>query len=97
VKRAWTRFSGVRGPLHAFKSLSHNNKWEGHSAWIDAPSPKSHKNSFFSCGEFGGPSRKFSGFTSPWTYLRNIRTVGSPTNVSRQVPTPTSSFQHVQS
>lgn len=33
------------------------------------PNPRSTRKSFFSSGVPGGPSKKFSGFTSPWTYL----------------------------
>lgn len=39
-------------------------------SWIcEVPKPRSTKNSFFSSEVPGGPSKKFSGFTSPWTYL----------------------------
>lgn len=38
----------------------------------NVPSPRSTRNSFFSSGVPGVPRRKFSGFTSPWTYLFQI-------------------------
>jgi len=34
------------------------------------PNPRSTRNNFFSSGVPGGPSKKFSGFTSPCTYLQ---------------------------
>uniref|UniRef100_J3KXC7 Uncharacterized protein n=1 Tax=Oryza brachyantha TaxID=4533 RepID=J3KXC7_ORYBR len=34
----------------------------------ELPSPRSTRKSFFPSGVSGGPSKKFSGFTSPWTY-----------------------------
>ena len=41
----------------------------GLSSWDRAPSPRSTSHSFFSLVLPGWPSRKFSGFTSPCTYL----------------------------
>lgn len=41
------------------------------SNWQHSPNPKSTTYSLFARGESGGPSKKFSGFTSPCTYLHN--------------------------
>lgn len=58
------------------KLLRSNSKsMRGYYSRSKIPNPRSTRNSFFSSGDPGEPSKKFSGFTSPWTYLWRISQV----------------------
>lgn len=70
---SWRRFSLHKLMHFPMESFMLANGVLLRCSFLHSPNPRSTKKSFFSSTVPGVPIRKFSGLTSPWTYLRKSK------------------------